>query len=319
MVITRSPFRISFFGGSSDYEDFYSEHGSLLIGTTIDKYSYTSCRFRPPILKKENIVSYSKVQRFKEIDEVENPLIRESIRKFNFSQKLDVHLFADIPSRTGLGGSSSCCCSMLLALSKLKKKKISPKELAKLAIEIERDILKESGGIQDQIWAAYGGFNSIEISKNGDFTVKPMPLSDEFKKELQDSMCLVYADQQRDTEKIAASHANKNKNKILQYAKEAYGLFIKEDINSIALLFRSSWEEKKSFSPLITTPSLNNFERRLLQNGAKGIKLLGSGGCGFFLCISDPITNAKIKHEFKNSIFDFSFEKCGSEEIFLNE
>ena len=316
MVITRAPFRISFFGGSSDYEDFYSEHGSFLIGTTIDKYSYTSTRFRPNILKLENIVSYSEVQRFKEVDEVKNPLIRESLRKFNFHKKLDVHLFADIPSRTGLGGSSSCCCSILLGLSHLNGSPLSKKELAQTAIEIERVILKESGGIQDQIWAAYGGFNSIEIKTNGDFSVKPMPISDEFKEEFQDSLCLVYANQQRDTEEIAASHANKNKKDILAYAKEAYHLFIEEDTSSIFQLLLESWEEKKKLSPLITNGILEKLEKDLLDSGVKGLKLLGSGGCGFFLCMSDPYTNQKIKSKFKDSVFEFSFENNGSEEIF---
>ena len=316
MVITRAPFRISFFGGSSDYEEFYSEHGSFLIGTTIDKYSYSSCRFRPNILKLENIVSYSEVQRFKEVDEVNNPLIRESLRKFNFLKKLDIHLFADIPSRTGLGGSSSCCCSILLGLSYLNGSPLNKKELAQTAIEIERVILKESGGIQDQIWAAYGGFNSIEIKTNGDFSVKPMPLSDEFKKDFQDSLCLVYANQQRDTEEIASSHSNKNKKDILAYSKEAYDLFIKEDTSSICELFLESWEAKKKISPLITNDGLDRLEKDLLDSGVKGLKLLGSGGCGFYLCMSDPRTTQKIKDKFKDSVFEFSFGENGSEQIF---
>ena len=121
MVIARSPFRISFFGGSSDYEDFYSKHGSFIIGTTIDKYSYASSRFRPNILRSENIVSYSEVERFTDVNQLKNPLLREIFKKFDFPKNIDVHLFADIPSRTGLGGSSACCCSMLLGLSHLNK------------------------------------------------------------------------------------------------------------------------------------------------------------------------------------------------------
>ena len=316
MVITRAPFRISFFGGSSDYEEFYSEHGSFLIGTTIDKYSYTSSRFRPNILKLENIVSYSEVQRFKEVDEVKNPLIRESLRKFNVLKKLGVNSFADIPSRTGLGGSSSCCCSVLLGLSHLNNSPLNEKELAQTAIEIERVILKESGGIQDQIWASYGGFNSIEIKTNGDFSVKPMPISNEFKKEFQDSLCLVYANQQRDTEEIAAAHSNKNKKDILSYAKEAYHLFTEEDTSSICELFLESWEAKKKLSPLITNDGLDRLEKELLDSGVKGLKLLGSGGCGFFLCMSDPYTIQKIKNKFKDVVFEFSFENNGSEQIF---
>lgn len=319
MVITRSPFRISFFGGSSDYKDFFSEHGSFLIGTTIDKYSYTSCRFRPRILSDENIVSYSEVEKFKKVDNVKNPLIRESVKQYNFSKKLDIHLFADIPSRTGLGGSSSCCCSLLKGLSYLKGEEITNKQLAKMAIKIEREILEESGGIQDQIWAAYGGFNSIEVNTDGDFFVKPMPVSEEFKKEFENSLCLVYANQQRDTEEIAKSHINKDKKNILHYSREAYNLFIKEDIESIFKIFLDSWEEKKSLSPLIMNASLASLETQLKNCGAKSLKLLGSGGCGFFLCMSDPNSIKKIKENFNDLVFDFSFEEKGTEQIFIKK
>ena len=320
MVITRSPFRISFFGGSSDYEDFYSKHGSFLIGTTIDKYSYTSSRFRPNILRSENIVSYSEVERFTDVNQLKNPLLREIFKKFNFPKNIDVHLFADIPSRTGLGGSSACCCSMLLGLSHLNKDPFkliaNKKDLTKAAIKIERGILKESGGIQDQIWASYGGFNSIDIFKDGSFSVKPMPLSDDFKEEFQNSMCLIYANQQRDTEDIAASHTNKDKTKILEYAKTAYQLFLKEDIKSIGDLLLHSWKEKKNLSSLITNASLDKIETDLLKSGVRGLKLLGGGGCGFFLCIADVTTICKIKEKFKDSIFEFSFENCGTELIY---
>ena len=319
MIITRAPFRISFFGGSSDYKDFFSKHGSFLIGTTIDKYSYTSCRFRPHILSNENIVSYSEVEKFKEVDNVKNPLIRESIKQYNFFKKLDIHLFADIPSRTGLGGSSSCCCSLIKGLSHLEGKEITKKELAKIAIKIEREILKESGGIQDQLWAAYGGFNSIEINTDGDFFVKPMPVSEEFKKEFENSLCLVYANQQRDTAEIAKSHIDKDRKNILHYSKEAYNLFIREDIESIFKIFLDSWEEKKNLSPLIMNPKLAHLEKELKNHGAKSLKLLGSGGCGFFLCMSDPYSIKNIKENFRDLIFNFSFEEKGSEQIFIKK
>ena len=319
MIITRAPFRISFFGGSSDYKDFFSKHGSFLIGTTIDKYSYTSCRFRPHILSNENIVSYSEVEKFKEVDDVKNPLIRESIKQYNFFKKLDIHLFADIPSRTGLGGSSSCCCSLIKGLSYLEGKEITKKELAKIAIKIEREILKESGGTQDQIWAAYGGFNSIEINTDGDFFVKPMPVSEEFKKEFENSLCLVYANQQRDTAEIAKSHIDKDRKNILHYSKEAYNLFIREDIESIFKIFLDSWEEKKNLSPLIMNPKLTHLEKELKNHGAKSLKLLGSGGCGFFLCMSDPYSIKNIKENFRDLIFNFSFEEKGSEQIFIKK
>ena len=179
MVIVRSPCRISFFGGSSDYQDYYSKHGSFVISSTIDKYNYISARFRPQIIAGQHAISSQVIT---DINELPNPLLRETIKEHNISNRtLDVNFFSDIPSRTGLGGSSSCCCALISALNNLHKLSPTKKEIAKLAIHVERVLLNESGGIQDQIAASYGGFNTIEILKDGDFKVKPLPITQEFK------------------------------------------------------------------------------------------------------------------------------------------
>ena len=223
MVITRSPCRISFFGGSSDYEDFYSKHGSFVISSTIDKYNYISARFRPDIIQDKYAISS---QVFNNLDQIKNPLIRETIRAYNDSKKtLDVNFFSDIPSRTGLGGSSSCCCALISALSLLHQKEPSKKNIAKESIYIERVVLKESGGIQDQIAASYGGFNSIEINTDGDFKVKPLPISQDFKDFFLSSLSLIQVGAERKDSLVATSHQNKDKVSILNSAKEAYDFF----------------------------------------------------------------------------------------------
>lgn len=317
MHIIKSPFRVSFFGGSTDYKEFYQEHGSLLIGTTIDKYVYLCMRKRPKILTPESIITYSKLQTVNTWDEIENPLIREVLKYKKIQEPIEFTSFSDIPSRVGLGGSSSFCVGMLYLIDKVMKNKlITNKQLALDAVTIEREILKEAGGIQDQIWPSYGGLNTIEIKTNGDFLVKPLPVTTEFKEELQRSLVLIYTNYQRNQNNVAKSHENKNKKEILDLSKQAYTHFLNEDIKNIGTLLHQSWLEKRNISNLISTEKVDEIVNMVMSMGAYGAKLLGSGGCGFVLSISDPNTAIKIKEYFKNSIMPFAFENQGVTEVF---
>jgi D-glycero-alpha-D-manno-heptose-7-phosphate kinase len=316
MIIVKTPLRISFFGGSTDYKSFYREHGSFLIGTTIDKYIWLSARYRPKILPKEHFIGYSKLEVVSSIDDISNPLIREVLRYHNLDSHIDFNSTADVPSRTGLGGSSSFCVGMTHLMKTLKDESINKKELAKTAIHIERNILKDSGGIQDQILAAYGGLNTITIKKNGSFIVKPIPVSKKFKSKLENSIVLIYTNNQRDQKEIAESHENKDKKKILALAKEAYKAFIKEDIPEIGRLLFKSWEEKRKISPLISTKQIDKMVDQIMTLGAYGTKLLGSGGCGFLIVICNDNVKKKIVSEFKKDILEFRFEHNGTEVVY---
>ena len=291
MIITRAPFRVSFFGGSTDYESFYRKHGSLCIGATIDKYTYASLRFRPKVVSDESIISYSRLDKTLDHSSINNPLIREALKKFNIENAIDLHLFGDMPSRTGLGGSSACCVSLCHALRKLLNLPADKKTIALDAIEIERKILKEPGGIQDQIWAAYGGLNSIEIKKDGSFFVKPLPVSQEFLNEFEAGTFLVYTNVQRQTSDIALSHDSPHcedvKLSIGDIAERAYDAFCSEDLKLIGRLMWEGWEEKKRISDFICTPEIDSLEEFLLQNKIHGLKLLGSGGSGFMAVFCD--------------------------------
>jgi len=152
MILVKSPFRVSFFGGSTDYADFYSQHGSFIFGCTINKYAYLSIRNKPKILSEASTVSYSKFERVENLRDIENPLIRETLKYHNIDKPIEMFSFSDIPSRTGLGGSSSYCVAMTYIINKLKEENLSKNDIIDAAIKIEREILKESGGIQDQIW-----------------------------------------------------------------------------------------------------------------------------------------------------------------------
>lgn len=319
MIIVKSPLRISFFGGSTDYKSFYEKHGSFLIGTTIDKYIWLSARYRPKILPKEHFIGYSKLERVSSIDDIQNPLIRETLRYHGVHAPIDFTSLADVPSRTGLGGSSSFCTGMVHLMKKLDNKPVSKKDIAKTAIHIERNILKDSGGIQDQIWAAYGGLNTITIKKNGDFTVKPIPVSDAFKRKLEDSIVLIYTNGQRDQDAIAQSHENKDKKKILELSKKAYKYFLNEDIAGIGGLLLEAWREKRKISPLISTKKIDNMADRVMTMGAYGVKLLGSGGCGFLMALCSPEVKKKIQKEFKEDILEFRFENRGTSVVYPSE
>ena len=317
MIIVKAPFRISFFGGSTDYKEFYEKNGSFLIGSTIDKYVYLTMRKRPSILPKQSVITYSKLQHVENWDEIQNPLIREILKYRNINEAIEFFSFSDIPSRTGLGGSSAFCVGMLYLIDQIRKDRVicSP-HLAKEAIRVERDILQEPGGIQDQIWPVYGGLNTIEIQKDGDFLVKPLAVTKEFKEELQNSMVLIYTNEQREQDSIAKSHENRDKTSILQIAKEAHRFFLNEDIEQIGRLLHKSWEEKQKISPLISTGKINTIISEVMGMGAYGVKLLGAGGCGFVLVICNPKIKRKIVEKFKNNILDFKFENSGVQVIY---
>lgn len=316
MIIVKSPLRISFFGGSTDYESFYKKHGSFIIGTTIDKYIWLSARYRPKILPKEHFIGYSKAETVSSVKDIKNPLIRETLRHHGVSEPIDFTSLADVPSRTGLGGSSSFCAGMVYLMKKLDDKSVNKKDIAKTAIHIERNILKDSGGIQDQIWAAYGGLNTITIKKNGDFTVKALPVSEKFKRELEDSIVLIYTNDQRDQDTIAKSHENKDKKKILNLARRAYRAFLKEDIKEIGSLLLEAWNEKRKISHLISTKKIDEMADKVMGMGAYGVKLLGSGGCGFLMVLCSPAVKKKIQKEFKEDILEFRFENRGTSVVY---
>lgn len=318
MIIVKSPFRVSFFGGSTDYADFYKQYGSFIFGCAINKYAYLSIRYKPKILSQESTISYSKLERVKNLTEIENPLIRETLKYFDIKNAIEFISFSDIPSRTGLGGSSSYCVGMSHLLRVFLGKETSKKQLAKDAINIERNMLKESGGIQDQIWASYGGLNTIEIKKDGDFFVRPLPLSSEFKNYLKESMILIYSREQRSCNNIAKSHENKDKINILKIAREAYSCLLAEDLKSMGGLMYQAWLEKSKISDSISTGSVNSIVTSCMSAGAYGAKLLGAGGCGFVLVLCDPVVKKKIYDTFSADILDFDFDYNGACTIFNN-
>lgn len=316
MIIVKSPLRISLFGGSTDYEDFYSKNTSLIVGFSIDKYVYVGVQLRDPIFFNNYKVSYSRLEEFKDISECENNLIRAVLTCYNkANQKLEISIFADMPKQTGLGASSACCTALIQALQKtLYNNELHKYYLAKNAINIERKVLNEPGGIQDQIWSAYGGFNSIEIERDGSFCVKPMPVCEGFESYFVSCMTCIYVGKKCLRPKTTAySHIGYDKTPLLNLAKEGYQALSQELVEDVGMILRESWEEKKKISSLISNKYIDEITTDLHNMGVWGYKLLGAGGTGFLLVIGDILTINSVKNKYKKNIFDFAFSQKGTE------
>lgn len=324
MLISRTPYRISLFGGTTDYEEYYSKHGSTLIGFAINKYSYLAGRRTPAILPYKSRFSYSQTEIIEKDDcsfqdylrKIKHNGIRGVLEYLDTSYPLEISHFCDIPSQTGLGSSSSFVVGLLELVHALEGHTPSKKRLAKQAIYVERKLLNECGGIQDQIWAAYGGINSIHINNNGNFNVKPLPISTEFIDSFLSCSILVYTGNQRDSFKIA-NHSSSSeciKKDIHDICNEAYTYFCEEDIEKIAKLLSTSWDLKKRINKDITTDEVNDLYNYLKSQGMIGGKLLGAGNSGFIFgvfphCGCKDILDSKIKERIVNFDIDYDGSK----------
>lgn len=318
MIISKTPFRVSLFGGSTDYQSYYSNNGSLLIGFTIDKYCYITVRKTPKILGYKTRVAYSKVEVVNNNSKVEHNGVRGVLDYLNIKYGVDISHISDIPSQTGTGSSSSFIVGLLNSFYALKGKHPTPKQLADEAIYIERNLLNESGGIQDQIWAAYGGFNSININKTGSFEVKPLPVSEEFIEKFLSRCVLIYMGKTRKSYSIARANDNNNKHKenIQKIANLGYNSFLDQNIDSVADLLDRSWKEKKLISNLISNNEIDARYKELKNNGVIGGKLLGSGGSGFmFGILHESVDKSDFKKKYRSNFLDFDLSLKGSEII----
>jgi D-glycero-alpha-D-manno-heptose-7-phosphate kinase len=320
MIIAKTPLRVSLFGGGTDYKEFYSEYGSSVIGFCTDKYSYVSLRKTPSIFPFKSSISYSKTERVSNNKDILHDGVRGVLEYLNIKQGLEINYTGDLPAQTGTGSSSSFIVGLLNAIYCLKNKKVSKKELAQQAIEVERILLAEPGGIQDQIWAAYGGINSIEIDKTGSFEVKPLPISEEFTKDLIGRSILIYTGKTRKSFKIANQISSLDnieaKKKILKLSRQAYNFFLDSDLDSIAECLDRSWNEKKKLSPLVCPKTISDLYRDLTEMGMQGGKLLGAGGSGFIFGIFKTKEHKEtVKKRYKRKNINFAIDKEGSKII----
>jgi len=319
MIISKTPFRISLFGGSTDYPSFYKKHGSLILGFAMDKYCYISLRKTPKIFNYKTLVSYSKLEKVNRNSDIEHNGVRGVLEYLKIRYGVEIQHQCDLPSQTGIGSSSSFIVGLLNAAMQVKNQSCDTHCLAERAIDIERNLLAEPGGIQDQIWAAYGGVNSLHIHKNGSFEVKPLPISKQFKEELLNRCALIYTGKTRKSFDIAKAHDNKkiesSKKSINSIANKAYLAFQDGDISSIGRLLHQSWQHKKEISPLISSDTIEMMYKDLQTEGMIGGKLLGTGGSGFILCILKPGGKEQFIKKFRKVHIEFGFDENGSQII----
>jgi D-glycero-alpha-D-manno-heptose-7-phosphate kinase len=324
MIISRTPFRISFFGGGTDYPVWYQENGGSVIGTTIDKYCYITCRCLPPFFEHKYRIVYSQSELVRVIDDIHHPAAREVLRYADIDQGVEIHHDGDLPARTGLGSSSAFTVGLLHALYALKGIMPSKMQLAREAIHIEQDIIEENVGCQDQMFAAYGGLNRFEFCSDGDIEVKPITIGQKRLSELQNHLMMFYTGLSRTASDIAGEQIKQTPNKknelseMMGLVDEAIKILTgKGDLNDFGRLLDANWQLKRSLTDKISNPYTDFLYETAIKHGATGGKLLGAGGGGFILLFVKPELQKNVR-EGLNGILNvpFRFEGAGSQIIF---
>ena len=324
MIITRTPFRISFFGGGTDYPKYYRKYGGVVLGTTINKYCYVSCRKTENIFNYKYRIVWSKNEILNQINNSKNPIVRATLKKIKPNSNIEIHFQADLPKNTGIGSSSAFCVGLIKSIYALKKKKINKKKLAKLAIEIEQNKLKEYCGSQDQVWSAYGGMNLITFKKNGSIKVNKLKITKIRKKKLEKNLILMFTGIQRYS-KLIEKKKQKNLNNKIKFLQEIKNLTAKSkkilqgkiNLDKFGLALNEYWELKKKLSKNVSDIYLDNIYKKLIKNGAIGAKIIGSGGGGFFLIYCKEKKQSNLINKMKNYKFvKFKFENEGSKVIY---
>jgi D-glycero-alpha-D-manno-heptose-7-phosphate kinase len=321
MIITRTPYRISFFGGGTDYPPWYREHGGAVLATTVDKYCYISSRYLPPFFEHKHRIVYSLIENAKSNNEIQHPAVRAVFKWANVVEGLEVHHDGDLPARSGLGSSSAFTVGLVHALNALRGKMVSKNMLAKDAIHIEQNLIGENVGSQDQVSAAYGGFNRIDFHSNDNFDVSPIILPSHRSNELRDHLMLCFTGFSRIADSIAKSKIDNFKNRetelhrMRQMVDEAVAILVDSSvsIDEFGKLLDLAWKYKRSLSDQVSTPQIDQIYDAAKHAGAIGGKILGAGGGGFMLLFAKPENHERIRERLKDLVHvDFKFEESGS-------
>ena len=321
MIITKTPYRISFFGGGTDHPLWFKEHGGKVLATTFDKYCYISLRNLPPFFDHKYRIVYSQIEDINSINEIKHPAVKEVLKYFHSNEGVEIHHDGDLPARSGLGSSSSFTVGLINAMNALKGKSCSPYELASTAIHIEQDLIKECVGSQDQISAAYGGFNEIEFFKDGTFSVEPKLINQERKKDLNDHLMLFFTGVSRLSSEVAESLISNIENRSSQMHElhdmvdEGSKILSNANIplEEFGKLLDRTWRNKRSLSNMITNTKIDDLYNAAIKAGALGGKILGAGGGGFVLFFVKPEHQEKVKTALSNFTYvPFKFENTGS-------
>lgn len=325
MIITRTPFRISFAGGGSDLPSFYLKQKGCVVSTSINKYMYLSAH---PFFYKQILVKYSKTELVNCVDDIQHPIVREVMKMLNLSTGMEITSTADIPSGTGLGSSSSFTVGLLHLLYGLKEMFVSKERLAREACEIEINKLKEPIGKQDQYAAAYGGLNFIEFHTDNTVSVQPILMKNRIKRELDGNLLMFYTGGVRPASKILTEQRKEMKKKdkfntmikMTQLAKDLRDSLHNNDLTSFGEILHKGWLLKKSLVTGISNERINALYDKGINSGALGGKILGAGGGGFLLFYCEKEKQEKLRKALKNiQELRFSFDSAGSKHIYVEE
>jgi D-glycero-alpha-D-manno-heptose-7-phosphate kinase len=329
MIITKTPFRMSFFGGGTDMEDFFRVHGGAVLSTTFDKYCYVNVRHLPPFFDYRTELSYSKTERVTSIESIQHPAIRNAMKMLNMH---DIRLTyeADLPARSGLGTSSSFAVGMLSAFYALKGKYADKKKLADEAIYLERVLCGEAGGWQDQIAASYGGFNRINFNKDGTYDVLPIIISPERKKQLDHNLMMFFTGFTRFSSDVQKANAASPETKeakekrlleMLDLVDDAEDVLTnkKRDLDEFGRLLDHTWKLKRQTGSAVSTSNIDALYQRGIEAGALGGKLLGAGGGGFLVFYVQPEKREALKAAMHDLLYvPFHFEDGGSRVLYYS-
>ncbi|MBI2529159.1 MAG: kinase [Candidatus Rokubacteria bacterium] len=324
MIISRTPFRVSFFGGGTDYPVWFREHGGAVLATTINKYCYISCRYLPPFFSHRSRVVWSQIELVQAREEIQHPVVREALGVLGVTEGIELHHQGDLPARTGLGSSSAFTVGVLNALYGLRGIMPAKEQLAREAILIEQERLKEHVGCQDQVIAAYGGFNRIDFWGDSGFRPSPIMIPWERLNELQDRLMLFFTGLSRTASDIAATQVSASPHKarelrvMHQMVDEAINILKSpQGLDDFGRLLDESWQLKRSLTDRISTPFIDDLYARARRAGCTGGKLIGAGGGGFLLLFTPPEAQAAVAAALPGLLrVPFRFESVGSHVIF---
>jgi D-glycero-alpha-D-manno-heptose-7-phosphate kinase len=320
MIISRTPFRVSFFGGGSDYPQWYRQHGGSVLATAIDKYCYITCRRLPPFFDYKHRLVYRKEETINEVSEIQHPAVRGVFEHLEWKEGVEIHHDGDLPARSGLGSSSAFTVGLINALRAMEGRMMSKEELGSLAIHIEQNVIRENVGSQDQISAAYGGFNRVEFRRDGSIEVQPMILPTERIAAFQKHLMLVFTGFARIASEVA-------KSKIDNLAKRADEIrrmtaMVGEGVAILSRghplpdfggLLHEAWTHKRKLSDMVTTGEIDRIYAQAREAGAIGGKLLGAGGGGFMLLFVPPERQAQVRQQLAKFVHvPFEFDMSGS-------
>lgn len=324
MIITSTPLRISFFGGGTDYPVWYRENGGSVLSTTIDKCCYITCRRLPPFFEYHSRISYSTVENVGNNNDIQHPSVRACLQFLGVQEGVEIHHVADLPARTGLGTSSAFTVGLLHALYALKNQMCDKRALAAEAIHVEQDLLAEAVGAQDQVSAAYGGFNRINFHRNGSIDVRRILISQERLADLEQHLALYFTGFSRTASEIAQEqlrmtpHKKQELNTMLEFVDEAEAIVAnsKRPLEEFGRLLHEGWQIKRGLTQKISNASIDEIYEAGLSAGAIGGKLLGAGGGGFMLFFVPPERREALRIRLKKLLcVPFTFSSKGSDVV----